>query len=141
MIRGDDDSSERGDVGMEKIAIRIGTIENGRGGIIQSNVRVVEFVGVEVARRRVYGYNYDLGQITDSRGVRETLYRAEDGRYIVHVCEWEEEPSGPTVFWMECVSEEDLALWGRFEALGREAGLGRSLTLDEALSMQDKEVG
>jgi len=32
------------------------------------------------------------------------------------------------------IEQEDLSVNGRFEALGREAGMGRPLTLDEALA-------
>ena len=119
---------------MEKITVRIGTIQSGGSGIVQNTTRDVEFEGEELARRKVYGYSDRTGEVTDTRGITETLYRADDGRLVVYVEEWSHWQGEPNRYHLVEVTEADLGVNGRFEALGREAGFGRSLTLDEALT-------
>jgi len=92
----------------------------------------VEFVGEKLAERTEYGEGRNDG-ITDTRGVTETLYRTEDDRLVVHVEDWSNWQGEPTITTLEEVTEADLQVNGRFEALGAEASFGRPLTLDEAL--------
>ena len=106
----------RGGTNVEKQQVRIGG-RLGTGG--EGSLRLVEFVGEQLATRTVDVGNYE------SR--TETLYKTDDGRFVVHV---EDRVS----FVLQEVTEMDLVgLNGRFEDLGREAGLWRPLTLDEAL--------
>ncbi|HIQ01889.1 MAG TPA: hypothetical protein EYH30_07135 [Anaerolineales bacterium] len=118
------------------ITILVGTYVVGSGGIVQDNTREVQFEGEELARRTEYGYH--KGNITDTRGVTETLYRTEDGRLIIHVEDWRRRQGEPTTYSLFEVTEKDLGIGGRFEALGREAGFGRPLTIDEALAPQEQ---
>ena len=118
---------------MEHITLRIGIV-TATGSVQQDLTREVEFVGEELARRKIYGYSDRTGEVTDTRGITETLYRAEDGRLVVYVEEWSHWQGEPNRYHLFEVTEDDLGVNGRFEALGREAGFGRPLTLDEALT-------
>lgn len=117
---------------MDKITVKIGT---GTGGssFTQDLTREVEFVGEELASRTIYGTS-DKGYLTDTRGVTSTLYKTEDGRLVVAVKDWSNWQGEANTYSLEAVTEADLGANGRFEELGREAGMGRPLTLDEALT-------
>jgi YD repeat-containing protein len=120
---------------METIEVCVGSIVAGGSN------QVVEFVGEQLAQRTEYGAGR-IGGITDTRGVTETLYRTDDGRLIVHVDKWSRWRGEPNTETLHVVTEEDLQPGGRFEFLGVEAGMGRPLTLDEALglTMLDSEI-
>jgi len=124
---------------MEHITLRIGT-RTATGSVTQDLTRDVEFEGEELARRKEYGYSDRTGGVTDTRGTTETLYRAADGRLVVYVEEWSHWQGEPNRYHLLEVTEDDLGVNGRFEALGREAGFGRPLTLDEALSPSPAEL-
>jgi len=117
---------------METVKLDIGSVivVNGRR---QRNLRTVEFIGERLAERTRYGYSDRTGQLSDLRGVTETLYRTSDGRLVVYIEDWSRWQNEPTTYTLREVSKADL-VDGEFAALGREAGLARSLTLDEALS-------
>lgn len=119
---------------METITVRIGSVVGMSGGQTQDNTREVQFVGEKLATRREYGYSEHTGGITDTRGTDETLYRTEDGRLVVYVEDWSKWQGEPNRYSLVEVTEDDLGVNGRFEALGAEAGFGRPLTLDEALT-------
>jgi len=125
---------------MEKITVRIGSVVGLSSGQTQATTREVEFVGEKLATRREYGYSEHTGGITDTRGVDETLYKTEDGRLVVYVENWSHWQGEPNSYHLVEVSEDDLGVNGRFEALGREAGFGRPLTLDEALAPREEEL-
>ena len=113
---------------MNKIKLVVGRYAAGSGGVVQDSTRPVEFEGEKLAvLKRFEGLN-------DTRGVTETLCKADDGRIIVHVEQWSHWQGEPNVYTLHQVTEADLQPGGRFEDLGREAGYGRPLTLDEALS-------
>ena len=120
---------------MESITVQIGSIVAGSSGQTNDTRRPVEFVGEQLGSVTQYGYNERTGGITDTRGVTETLYKAEDGRLIVHVADWSRWQREPSVEQLHQVKEVDLQVGGNFEALGAEAGYGRPLTLDESLSL------
>lgn len=123
---------------MGTIEVRVGTYVVGSGGIVQDDTRLVRFEGEELAKRT--RYHYDNGQqLSNTRGVTETLYRTGDGRLVVHVEEWSRWQGEPDYYTLVGVTEEDLGINGHFEALGREAGFGRPLTLDEALTLIERE--
>ncbi|MCD6552438.1 MAG: hypothetical protein J7M16_00350 [Anaerolineae bacterium] len=123
---------------METIEVQVGTYVVGNGGIVQDSRRPVVFEGEEVAKHTEYFY--DNGQrLSDTRGVTQTLYRVSDGRLVVHVEEWSRWQGEPNYYTLVGVTEEDLGVGGHFEALGREAGYGRPLTLDEALTPREQE--
>ena len=117
---------------MESIRIYIGTVQSTNGGRVQDTRRAVEFVGEELASYRELGYGRD-GQLTDTRGVTETLYKTDDGRLIVHIEDWSRWQGEPTTESLHEVEESDLQAGGRFEQLGFEAGYQDALTLDQAL--------
>lgn len=110
----------------QTIRLEIGTWweENGR---IQSTTRPVEFVGKLLAEHTQY-----MGL---ERGITECLYRTEDGRYVVYLRDWSRWQGEPNTYTLRAVDEGDLGVGGCFEMLGRAAGFGRPLTLDEALNV------
>ena len=114
---------------METIEVLIGGYVRG-GGDEQDDTRPVKFEGEELASVTDF-----IGG--DTRGVTETLYKTEDGRLVVHVKDWSRWQGEPTTYHLQEVSEEDLGPGGRFEKLGRAAGMGRPLTLEEALGVGD----
>jgi hypothetical protein len=118
---------------VDKITVLIGSVAVGNSGATLDTTRQVEFEGEKLAELRQAGTN--KGQVTDSRGAIETLYRADDGRLLVHIKDWSHWVSEPTTFSLQVVSEDDLRGAGRFAVLGAEAGMGRPLTLDEALDL------
>jgi len=124
---------------MEKITVRIGSVVGMSSGQTQDNTRQVEFVGEELASRREYGFS-NQGNLTDTRGVDETLYKTEDEQLVVHVEEWSHWQGEPNHYYLVEVTEDDLGVNGRFEALGAEAGFGRPLTLDESLTPPEEEL-
>jgi len=117
---------------MDRIRLHIGSVVSGGIGT-NDNRRDVEFVGEELARRTEYDIKDD-GSVSDSRGTTETLYRTADGRYVVHVKDWSYWQGETTTYRLVEVDAKDLDVGGRFEELGREAGIARPLTLDEALT-------
>lgn len=116
---------------MEKHTVHIGSLNTISSGATVDHRREVEFEAEELAKHHDYGEH--KGQPTDTRGVTQTLYRTADGQLIVHVEDWSRWQGEPTTYSLHKVSEEDLGPNGQFEALGLEAGMGRPLTLDEAL--------
>jgi len=123
---------------METITLHVGSIVTGSSGQTNDNRREVQFTGEKVASRTEYGTGRD-GGITDTRGVTETLYRAEGGRLIVHVEDWSRWQGEPNVYSLHEVTEADLQPNGRFELLGAEADYGRPLTLDEVLKKKSED--
>ncbi|OGO41597.1 MAG: hypothetical protein A2Z04_06735 [Chloroflexi bacterium RBG_16_57_9] len=119
---------------MEKIVLRIGTIVGMSSGHTQDTTREVEFMGEVLSHYTAYDDSNRSGGPTDTRGVSQTLYRAEDGRLIVYVEDWSHWQGEPSHYYLLAVDKDDLGVNGRFEELGRGAGFGRALTLDEALA-------
>ena len=120
------------------IKVEIGTVQGSSGGLTRDTRRTVEFIGEELGTYSEPGEGRD-GGITDTRGRVETLYRTNDGRLVVHVEDWSHWVGEPTTCNLQVVSEADLGPAGRFAFLGAEAGLGRPLTLDEALTVDTWE--
>ena len=119
---------------METITLTIGTVVALDSGQVQDDRREVRFIGEKLAETRHFGRDRN-GNLTDTRGEDHVLYRAEDGRYVVHETEWSRWRGEPTTERLIEVSEEDLKPGGAFDLLGAEAGFGRPLTLDEALEV------
>lgn len=122
---------------MDTITLYVGSIVSGSSGQTNDNRREVQFTGEELASRTEYGAGRQ-GGITDTRGVTETLYRADDGRLIVHVKDWSRWQGEPNYYSLHELTEADLQPGGRFELLGAEAGFGRPLTLDEATKKRER---
>lgn len=120
------------------IEVYVGSVVSGSGGITQDTAQKVQFEGERLATLTEFGPGRDGIGITDTRGVTETLYRTDDGRLVAHVKDWSHWQGEPTTYSLHEVSEEDLDVGGRFEALGAEAGLGRALTLDEGLTPREE---
>jgi len=119
---------------VDKITVLIGSVVGGSSGQVNDDTRKVEFVGEEVATRTEWGISDKTGGIIDTRGVDETLYKTDDDRLVVHVKDWSYWQGEPTVYSIHEVTKNDLCVDGRYAALGAEAGYGRPLTLDEAVS-------
>lgn len=122
---------------METITLHVGSIVTGSSGQTNDNRREVTFTGEKLASLTEYGAGRD-GGITDTRGTTETLYRAEDGRLIVHVESWSRWQNEPNSYSLHEVTEADLQPGGQFAGLGRESGYGRPLTLDEVLKKKSE---
>ena len=118
---------------MDTIKVRIGTVVGMSSGQTQDTTREVAFKGEELGSHREYGYSDRTGGPTDTRGVTQTLYKTEDGRLVVYIESWSKWQGEPNVYSLREVTEADLDATGEFAALGAECGLGRALTLDEAL--------
>lgn len=111
------------------VTLCVGTYRILRSGAVQDNLTPVEFKGQALAKVKNY-----LGN-SDSRWVSETLYEVADGRLVVYTqyrSNWQDETESMELV---AVTREDLGVGGRFERLGREAGLIDPLTLDQALGM------
>ena len=126
---------ERGDMKDEMVNIRVmaGSIETAHNGFRQDNRRVVEFTGQELGSLTSCDYDAGKGCLTDTRGATETLYKAQDGRLIVHVDDWSRWQGEPSTESVHVVKESELEAGGQHEQLGRECGFGQPLSLDEAL--------
>jgi len=116
----------------DKITVLVGSVVAGSSGQVNDDTKEVEFEGEELASRTEYGLGRG-GGITDSRGVTETLYKTSDGRLVVHVKDWSHWQGEPNTYTLHEVTEADLSATGGWAALGAEAGMGRPLTLDEAI--------
>lgn len=125
---------------MDTITVLVGTLESLNGGRTQDGRREVVFEGETLGSQTEYGYDSKRGNLTDTRGTTETLYRAADGRLVVHVKDWSRWQGEPTIESLHQVTEQDLQPGGRFEALGHECGFGRPWTLDEALRRDEPDV-
>ena len=123
---------------METITVQVGSIVSGSSGQTNDNRRDVVFVGEVLAERTEYGTGHDGVTLVDSRGVTQTLYRADDGRLIVHVKEWSHWQGEPNTYNLHEVTTADLSPTGQYAGLGADAGFGRALTLDEALAGNDE---
>ena len=119
---------------METITVLVGNVVALSNGQQQDHTREVVFTGEKLGEHAEYGYSDRTGRLTDTRGVTQTLYRAADGRLIVHIEDWSRWQGEPTSYQLREVAETDLQPGGEFELLGAECGFGRPLTLDEGLS-------
>lgn len=118
---------------METFKVLIGTIESG-SNFTQDNTREVVFEGENLGGRNVFTGTDRNGNITDFRGTKETLYRAE-GKLIVHIENWSRWQGEPNIYSLKEITEDDLKPTGDYALLGQETGFGRPLTLDEALAL------
>ena len=120
---------------MERQKLLVGSITTASGGVTLDTTRVVEFDGEKLAELHQAGMH--KGGVSDTRGTKETLYRAEDGRLVVHTEDWSHWQAEPTTYILQEVTEDDLQGTGRYAMLGLEAGMGGPLTLDQALAGAD----
>jgi hypothetical protein len=116
---------------METINVLIGKKVVGSGGLTQDDLREVEFKGELLAQNRQVGEH--RGNVSDTRGTIERLYRTDIGQLFVHIESWSRWQGEPTSYSLCEVNEEDLGPIGQFWQLGADAGFGRPLTLEEAL--------
>lgn len=118
---------------METITVLVGTLEVLSGGQTQDSRREVVFEAERLGEHTAYGYDSKRGNLTDTRGTTETLYRAADGRLVVHSKDWSRWQGEPNIESLYLATDADLEPGERFEALGLACGMGRPWTLDEAL--------
>ena len=118
---------------MRKIGLQVGTVTTMRSGQVQDNLRPVEFTGELVTSRT----DYTGGD--DTRGVTESLYKSDGGRYVVYVEDWSKWQGESNTNTLHDATAADLDVGGRFEDLGRGAGLTRALSIDEAVIRPDVE--
>lgn len=118
---------------MDTINVYVGTVVSMSNGAQQDTRREVVFRGECLGAYREYGYDERRDALTDTRGTIETLYRTDAGELVAHVEEWSHWQGEPNTETLYRVSERDLEPGGRFYDLACACGLGRSLTLEEAL--------
>jgi len=118
---------------MGKITVQIGYETHYSSGTVDGR-SPVEFEGKKLAHRRIPFDN------KGNRGQVKTLYRTEDGRYLVHIKTWSQWQNEGNDYTLVEATPEDLDAGGKFEYLGREANLARPLTLDEALAPQKEDL-
>lgn len=116
---------------MDTIKLQIGSETSTNSGGMQSNLRDVEFIGELLAEHSWY----DDPQ-SNTRGIKQQLYKTDDNRLIVYVEHWTRWQGETSAYELVKVTKTDLQVNGQFEMLGREAGYGRPLTLDEVFSEQ-----
>ena len=119
----------------EQISLRIGSEFFDQSGHCHDDWRSVEFEGERLAELERY-----VGS-DSTRGTTEALYRASDGRLIVHRYDWSRWQGEPDTKQLCEVSEADLSPTGRFAELGHEAGFWNAMTLDQALQTQGDQRG
>ena len=124
---------------MDTIKVYIGSIQTGSSGLTRDTTKTVEFEGEAIASYNEPGTGRD-GGVTDTRGVKQTLYRTADGRLVAHTECWSHWQNEPTSYSLVEVEPSDLQPGGNFETLGDVAGYGRALTLDEALVQPNREA-
>jgi len=76
-----------------------------------------------------HGCSERIGDLTDTHGVTQALYRTEDGRLAMHIEDGSRWQGEPTVHSLQEVVETGPGVGGDYEALGRECGFDRPLTL------------
>lgn len=116
---------------MEEITVNIGELVTGNSGIANDTRQFVQFTGEKLGEYTEYGTDH-RGNITDTRGRTEQLFRVDDGRLVVHVHEWSRWVGEPDTESLVTVTEKTLGPTGLFRQLGAACGFGRPLTLDEA---------
>lgn len=116
---------------MAEIEVYVGLVETMNGGTVQDTRKKVIFEGEKLGCYREYGQKE--GHLTSARGTTETLYDAADGRLVVLVDNWSNWEGEPSTETLVEVKPGDLEPGGRFYALACACGLGRPLTLEEAL--------
>lgn len=116
---------------MEKIQLLVGSVIVGVSGVTLDTTRKVVFVGERLAEHSITGIHE--GQITDTRGTKQALYRTSEGRLIVYVVNWTDWVGKPTTYTIQETTRAELA--EHFPDLADQIGLGRPLTLDEALTL------
>lgn len=126
---------------MSKINVLIGSITRGNNNATLNTTQKVQFEGERLATHRMATSVHKNNIATDSRGIVETLYKSGNGRLIVHVKEWSHlqgEPwthrhGEPMTYSLCQVTAAELQQHHPF--LAAVAGMGRPLTLDEALDL------
>ena len=122
---------------MAEITVYVGSLVVLSNGAQQDTRKKVVFEGEELGTYREYSADpRNPERLSDTRGMTQTLYRAADGRLVVHTEEWSRWQGEPNTEWLTEVTEADLQPGGDFEDLGAACGLGRPLTLDEVLSQK-----
>lgn len=113
---------------MEKVTAYIGRVVASSTGELQDTRQKIEFDGELLGEYIHQDIKRNVCGHADSEGRTETLYKAADGRLLVHVHHWSEHPGKPSVEELHEVAEADLLAGGRFALLGAECGFGASPT-------------
>ena len=114
---------------MESIRVRVGSETSTSSGAYRDLTQMAEFTGEKIGSW--------CDGLDDSRGVEETLYKAEDGRLVVHVRQWSNWQGESTRYHLQPIEQADLEPGGSFEFLGAAAGMSRPMTLDEACAIEN----
>ena len=111
---------------MDKVKVYVGRYARARNGQVIDDTKGVEFEAEKLALLR-------RPDLDGTRGTDYTLYRTASDRLVVHIYQWSKWQGEPDEYILREVSESDLGPDGEFWLIGEEAGMGRPLTLDEAL--------
>lgn len=111
---------------MEKVELQVGAVREVDKRTVDSR-RPVVFEAEKV------GTFTTLTGNDGTRGFDQALYKTGDGRLVVYTKDWSLWQGEATSYSLAEVTNDDLGVGGEYEALGRECGYGRPLTLDEAL--------
>ena len=117
---------------MDTIKVYVGSSGTSHSGMPLGDLGPVEFEGEKVATVTTL-------EGDETRWTTQVLYKTTDGRYVVYVQEKTQWVGELSHYKLIEVSLEDLGVGGRFEQLGRKGGLGRPMTLDEALETSGDE--
>jgi len=116
---------------MEKQQVLVGTAVSNNSGLTRDTTRAVVFDGQRLGVYHEPGTHE--GTISDTRGTIKTLYRAGDGRLIVHSDRWSNWQTEATSYTIHTVTQADLEKHHPF--LAEKCGFGKPLTLDQALAL------
>ena len=110
---------------METITVYIGSVLTGVVGGGTDTRQKVQFEGEQLGECLSSGINRTVCGKSETRGTSQTLYRTADGRLLVHVYEWSQQPGDPSVETLHEVSAADLQPSGRYALLGADCGFAR----------------
>ena len=119
---------------MEEFEVKVGSYCTFPSGRVQDKTRRVRFHGEKLGSYTEFKLDPISRSLTDTRGATQTLYRTDDGRFLVHIEDWSRWNDEPTRYNLLEIEEEDLWTGGRFEFLGRKTGLTPPMSLEEYLS-------
>lgn len=101
----------------------------------EDNTRVVKFSGEVLGQLTASGHN-------NSRGRDYALYKTGDEpeKLVLHTRIWSHWRGEGNSYTLEEVTRSDLDPMGKYWQIGKHAGFGRPLSLDEALEVRRGEL-
>lgn len=125
---------------VEEIPVNIGELVTSNSGTTNDTRQAVQFTGEKLGEYHEYGTDHH-GNITDTRGTTQTLYRVADGRLIVHRHVWSRWVGEPDSESLYVATEKSLQPGGLYARLGAVCGFGHPMTLEEAIGARPPTAG